>query len=260
MSVVTVGDNCIDNYSNLQKSYPTGNAVNVAIHLKRLGVETSVVSLTGNDQNGHEMIRLLQGQAIDLTYFHQGEGKTAVTEMNLVNKDRVHVRYEEGVLKNFRLKEDEVSFINGHQIVHTSIWGKVNQHLPQFRSAGTTVVYDFSVQLDYEGLDELLPHIDYAFFSYDQVDHFVKEFMKEKKNLGPKVIIVTLGENGSIAYDGNKFYKVDSLPVQVVNTVGAGDSFIAGYIYGLLHEESVMECLYRGSALASKVVCRFEPY
>jgi len=260
MSVVTVGDNCIDNYSNLQKSYPTGNAVNVAIHLKRLGVKTSIVSLTGNDQNGSDMIRLLQDHAVDLTYFHQGEGKTAVTEMNLVNKDRVHVRYAEGVLENFKLDEDEIGFINGHNIVHTSIWGKVNQHLPQFRSSGTTVVYDFSVQLDCEGLEDLLPHIDYAFFSYDKADDFIKEFMKEKKKLGPKVIIVTLGENGSIAYDGSEFYRVASLPVQVVNTVGAGDSFIAGFIHGLLHEESVLECLNRGSVLASTVVCRFEPY
>lgn len=46
----------------------------------------------------------------------------------------------------------------------------------------------------------------------------------------------------------------------VVNTVGAGDSFIAGFMYGVLNNLPVVQCLETGSKVAAQVVQVFEPW
>jgi fructoselysine 6-kinase len=260
MRVVTVGDNCIDDYEELGISYPTGNSVDVAIHLSRLGVPVSIVSVTGNDQNGEQMINLLKKHEINLSYFHRKPGNTAITKMELNGNDRVHVKYFEGVLKDFMLFEDDVEFITGHDLVHTSFWGKVNDQLPILKKMGVQIVYDFSIKLVNGEIKSILPNVDYAFFSYYQRDSYIKEYMKWAKELGPEVVIVMLGEEGSIAYDGERFYEEGIVSVPVVNTVGAGDSFIAGYIYGVVNAKPIQECLQLGAKVAADVIQVFEPY
>ena len=70
----------------------------------------------------------------------------------------------------------------------------------------------------------------------------------------------TLGEEGSICYDGRKFYSYGIVPAEVVNTVGAGDSYIAGFTYGLLRGETIPECMARGAELSARVISGFKPY
>ena len=260
MRVVTVGDNCIDDYEELGISYPTGNSVDVAIHLSKLGVPVSIVSTTGNDENGEQMIKLLKKHEINLSYFHRKPGSTAITKMALNGNDRVHVKYFEGVLKDFKLSEDDIEYITGHDLVHTSFWGKVNDQLPVFKKAGVPIVYDFSVKLENDVIKFILPNVDYAFFSYHQRDSYIEEYMKWAKEFGPRIVIVTLGEEGSIAYDGQRFYQEGIVRVPVVNTVGAGDSFISGYICGMVNKKNTQECLKLGAKIASEVVQVFAPY
>jgi sugar/nucleoside kinase (ribokinase family) len=49
------------------------------------------------------------------------------------------------------------------------------------------------------------------------------------------VVAIKLGAQGALAIQGSRFVYVPGLPVKVVDTVGAGDSFDAGFIYGYLH-------------------------
>ena len=47
------------------------------------------------------------------------------------------------------------------------------------------------------------------------------------------------GEKGSLAYDGNEFYKYGIVPCDVVDTMGAGDSYIAGFLYAVCQGKSI---------------------
>ena len=79
--------------------------------------------------------------------------------------------------------------------------------------------------------------------------------------LPQSIAIATFGEDGSLAYDGKDFYKGEIVPAKkVVNTVGAGDSFIAGFLYGILNKYEIPECLKTGAKIASSVVEVFEPW
>ena len=52
MKIAAVGDNCIDYYENLNKAFPGGNPVNVAVYTVRLGGEASYTGVIGNDKYG----------------------------------------------------------------------------------------------------------------------------------------------------------------------------------------------------------------
>ena len=69
-----------------------------------------------------------------------------------------------------------------------------------------------------------------------------------------------LGEAGSLADDGSEFFKMNAETVPVVNTVGAGDSYIAAFTYGLSLGEDIPACMLRGKERATKIIQQFNPY
>lgn len=259
MRVAGVGFNCIDVYENLNRYYPTGNSVDFAIHMSRFGVRTSMVSVVGDDAYGGLMLEALKREGIDITRLHTKAGSTAIFKMDLNGNDRVHKEKVEGVMADFKLTDDDVGFILEHEWIHTNLSGKIDAWLPVFRKNGVRVIYDFSTRVNDIPLP-ILPNVDYAFFSYDKENEFLLNYMKQAVALGPRLVVVTLGDKGSIAYDGERFYKEGIVPVEVVNTVGAGDSFCAGFMYGILRNWTIQESLQHGAKAAAQVVTQFEPY
>ena len=75
--------------------------------------------------------------------------------------------------------------------------------------------------------------------------------MRELYAQGPELVVATLGEEGSIAYDGTRFYTCGIVPCEVIDTLGAGDSFIAGFLKGMSDGKSIVECMQEGAACSS---------
>ncbi|MCY9693221.1 fructoselysine 6-kinase [Paenibacillus alginolyticus] len=242
MKVAGVGFCCVDVYEKLGKCYPTGNGIDFVIHLSRFGIQTTVVSVVGNDPYGTMMVDTLCKEGIDTSRLRVAEGETAVFKMDLNENDRVHGELIEGVMKHFYLNEEDLTFIQEHDYLHTDLFGKIIDLLPLFRKKGVSIIFDFSRFLENKDVDFILPHVDYAFFSYERHDSYIIAYMKWAKRFGPKIVTVTLGQNGSLAYDGENMYRQDIVPVQVINTVGAGDSFIAGFMYGVMNNHD--KCTY----------------
>jgi fructoselysine 6-kinase len=245
--IATVGDNCMDVYSKLNQSYPGGNAVNVAVYLRRAGVDVSYIGFVGNDGYGEKMKSALLAKGVDINHVHTIDGKTAVTMVELLDGDRVFGDYDEGVMAGFKLSEADIRYISDMPMIHTAIWGNIENQLPQLKQLGKTISFDFSDQLDHEIIAKALSYIDYAFFSYTQDDEYIRNYILSAWQPSLKNIIVTLGEHGSIAYDGKSFMKQDIIPVQVVDTMGAGDSFIAGFLAGILNQQPLVDCLKLGA-------------
>ncbi|MDD2955606.1 MAG: fructoselysine 6-kinase [Oscillospiraceae bacterium] len=259
--VVAVGDNCVDEYPKLGRHYPTGNCVDFAINIAKYGVETAVVTLTGTDAYGQEIVDVLAKYNVDNSHVYRMEGITGVATMDFVgDNDRTYVGSFPGVFENFDLKEEDFDFIAKYDIVHAVIWGRINQHLERIKKMGKEIVYDFATDLDDPEIEKALPYVDHAFFSYSEDNEYIRNYIKEAQAKGPKVVIATLGEHGSMAYDGKEYYLQPALPVKVVNTVGAGDSFISGYTYGLIQGEDVAGRLRTGAETSVKIIAMFDPY
>lgn len=101
-------------------------------------------------------------------------------------------------------------------------------------------------------IDIAIPFVDYAFFAYDGEDEeWMRNFMEEMQKKGAKTVIVTRGTKGSIAYDGTSYTEFGIIPCDVVDTMGAGDSFIAGFLYGILQGKSLQESMEQGAKNSS---------
>ena len=67
----------------------------------------------------------------------------------------------------------------------------------------------------------------------------------------PQIVVATRGGKGSLAYDGESFYPGQIVPCSVVDTMGAGDSFIAGFLMAWLKKESIPACMRAGAENAA---------
>lgn len=248
MKVAAVGDNCVDVYAKENRSYPGGNPVNVSVYLKRMGIDASYTGVVGTDEYGKTLVDALDSKGVDTSHVHVAEGSTAVTMVEIVNGNRVFGDYIEGVMEHFRLSDEDIEFLCSHDLVVSGIWGHTAEDLGKIRQSGTPVVFDYSDQPQDPIVDSSIGNVDYAFFGLDAEDsEEVRSFMREKQAMGPKVVVVTLGEHGSLAYDGDTFHKHGIVEVEIADTMGAGDSFIAGFIKGILENKNVDECMSLGA-------------
>jgi fructoselysine 6-kinase len=262
MRVAEIGDNCIDLYERIGKKYPTGNVVDTGVNLKKLGVDVSIISTTGSDENGKWMIESLKEEGLDISHLKVAEGQTAITYMDMDGNDRIHGDYVEGVLADMVFDEEDIRFACEHDLVHSALWGMAEKALPKIAESGTPIAFDYADRLDHKLVEETLPYVTYGFYSYHNGrDAYIEDFLKDKVARGMKIAIATFGEEGSLAYDEDGFHIGHIVPArQVVNTVGAGDSFIAGFLYGVLNGWKVEDCLQKGAEVASSVVEVFEPW
>ena len=262
MRIAEIGDNCIDVYERLGRKYPTGNVVDTGVNLKKLGAEVSIISTTGSDENGKWMLETLQKQGLDISHLKVAEGQTAVTYMDMDGNDRIHGDYVEGVLENITFDEEDVAFAASHDLVHTALWGKAEDALPGIAAKGTPIAFDYADRLDHPLVEQTLPYVTYGFYSYHKgKDETIKAFLQDKVARGMKIAVATFGEEGSMAWDGEKFYDCGIVKAEkVVNTIGAGDSFIAGFLFGIVSGWPIDACLQKGAEVASGVVQVFEPW
>ena len=268
--VAAIGDNCIDYYDSLNESYPGGNPVNVAVYIKRLGGESSYTGAVGTDSFGKIMISAIQNKGVDTSHVQVLDGKTAVTHVDIVDGDRVFGKYEEGVLADFKLREQDISFIKKHDLfeLFTLLPEELQKDIIKCHpEKDITSAFDFANKFANPIVEKAIPYVTYAFFSFDEESRNefrqkyhsmglkekencteqLKEFMKAMQQKGPKVIIATLGKNGSIGYDGNSWYRFGIIECKVVDTMGAGDSFIAGFLYGILNGLNVQDSMEAGA-------------
>ena len=250
MRIATVGDNCIDYYENLKTGYPGGNPVNVAVYLKRLGVEASYVGFVGNDDYGKILTDALSKKGVDISHVSVKEGSTAVTQVELVDGERVFGEYDEGVMADFDLTLEDLEFLAEHDLIVSGIWGKIQGRLKELKSLGKVIAFDFATKLEDPVKEEAIPHVDYAFFAAEDETPELLEFMVKEKEKGPQVVIVTLGENGSIAYDG-RFYRFGIIPCEVKDSMGAGDSYIAGFLKAVMEGHDIDYAMEQGARNSS---------
>ncbi|GHU80439.1 fructoselysine kinase [Spirochaetia bacterium] len=262
MKAAMIGDNCIDVYERLGKKYPTGNIVDTGVNLQKLGIPTSIISTTGNDENGQWMLAVLQAQGLDIGHLKVGNGATAVTYMDMDGLERVHGEYVEGVLEHIVFDQEDITFAAEHDLVHTAFWGKAESALPEIKKLKKTdISFDYADRLDAPLVESTLPYVDYGFFSYKKGrDSFIEDYLADKTKRGMKIAVATFGEKGSLAYDGKSFTVGKVFPAKVVNTIGAGDSYAAGFLWGLLTGKPLDIAMEQGAKTAAEVVSVFGPW
>ena len=262
MRLAAIGSNCIDFYKNLEggKPFPGGGPVNMAVYTIRLGGSGSYIGPVGTDDYGKIQLEAMKAKGVDCSHVSVLEGKTAVTTVELVNGDRKFTAYDQGVLADFTLSDEELRFIaENHDVVVSDQWGKIADYFPKLQKMGILTAYDCSTRVSSPSALSVMPHCDYLFFSADDGDcRTLRELMRIVHSMGPKLVIAMLGENGSLCFDGKDFHKCGIVSCDdLVDTLGAGDSFISGFLFGITEGLSIEEAMHKGAANATETLKYF---
>ena len=235
MKLIAIGDNVVDCYVDDLMYYPGGNALNVAVNCKKNGVEeVSYIGVFGDDAKAEHIKKALQEEGVDYSRARKVYAPSAQPRVILVDGDRTFAAGPRDTcqhLFSIKIVKEDVDFIRNYDICITSCYSNLEYELPAI-SAVCKVAFDFSERLDDEYLSRTCPYICYGFFSgADKSIGECKRILERMHSLGCKICGATRGGKGQIFYDGENFYdgyveKVDS----VVDTMGAGDSFIAGFL------------------------------
>jgi len=254
MRLATVGDNCVDIYPQINKAFSGGNAVNVAVYSRRYAMQSACVSWVGDDAYGAILKRDLLQQGVDISHLHTKAGMTAQTQVELRSNDRILGDYTEGVMADFTLSHEDIAWLNGFDMIHSAVWGHAEAALPVLKAAGKIVSFDFADKWENPLWQSLPSHLDYLFASAPVESAWLRDRLQTVVKCGAGVAIATLGENGSLAWDGKQFWRMPPEPVDVVDTMGAGDSYIAGFLCAVAVGEPIATAMKQGSHCAARTL------
>lgn len=259
-TALCIGDNCIDCYlPPMNQKFIGGNALNTAVHMKNAGCAVSYMGAVGNDEEGRIMLETLAKRDIDVSHCQVFPTQTAFTKVQLDPDGERHFLHEDlGPAASLRIDKDTLSYIHQHQLVHNTWLGGTEEYLEAFHNhASNKVSMDFGERYDNAFIEKTIQHVDIAFFST------VPGHRSEAENLarqmaarGPELVVVTLGDEGSLVYNG-QFYYQPAISTKVVDTLGAGDTFIGTFLAHWVSEKSLPQCMELAARAAAQTCTVF---
>lgn len=247
-TVAVVGDNTIDRYlGSGGRDYVGGNAVNVAVQLAERGFAVRYFGAVGPDPEGDRIRGALASRGVDVDNLLTLPGKSALTVISVSETGDRHIEAESfGVTAEYFPCEEEIARIAGADWVQIGMLpraGDLRRTLRAIRKQ-IRIGQDCSVSAGYTDLTV-------AFQSTDVTQAAALAALALANGAG--LAVMTLGPDGSTAYgpDGLQIHQ-GALPVSVVDTTGAGDSFIAGFISARTGSADVAAALAEGAQWAAR--------
>lgn len=248
-----IGDNTVDIYLDQNIGFPGGNCVNFAVFARRLGANSSYIGVIGRDEKGDMLYDALMKEGVNIEKIRRINGPNSRALVNHRNGDRYFVSSDRSTSQSLSLTEDDLNFVKRHDHVHTSIFSNQDHKLPDLKTLGPSVSYDFSDKFNDAVIKTVLPHIDYGFFSFSGKDkEDIVPFLKTLSNNYEKEIVVTAGALGSYSLDAGKVCHASSVEVEPIDTIGAGDAFIARFILSRLTGKNIGDSLTAGNQFAAE--------
>jgi sugar/nucleoside kinase (ribokinase family) len=221
---------------------PGGQTASTVVACQTWGLSTRYVGKLGSD-NAAEIHREAFARAGVDAQLVITEGGVSPQSIILVDSGGERTvlcqRHESMALKPTELKRE---WIVNARALHVDGFDTAAATLAATwaHEAGIPVIADLDEL--YDGVEELIPKIDYLIVSRDFPCRLMKETDVEtalkgmQRRYGCKLTAATLGQDGVLAWNGKEMLLRPSFRVPVIDTTGAGDIFHAGFIYGLLRE------------------------
>ncbi len=265
MNIVCVGDCGIDHYLPSNDKFFGGITANFARHARGefpADDAIHIISAVGDDDGASLVLSSLEDSGIECR-ISRLSGTTPVQFIEVQpGGERKFVRYDAGVLGDFRIGDEEKRIIQQSDLlvapVYLQIVGLFDE-LMSIRTSGLTSIdfADFLQHPNFELLERHIDSIDIGFFGLSIDDTATIARIKDLAKQHKKLFIVTLGASGSRAYHGDGQFECPADPIdKVIDTTGAGDAFAAGYLSRYCHGHGIRESLESGARLAALVVQR----
>lgn len=166
------------------------------------------------------------------------------------------------------LRDSKFFYTEGYLVTSPTARPAVAQAMNLARTHGVKTALSFSdpsmVKYFRLGLEEVIGSgVDLLFCNREEAllwagSRTLAKAVEELKRIAGAVV-VTLGADGALIFDGYTMHEIDPCPVQAIDTNGAGDMFAGAFLYGITHNMSYKEAGELASLAASKVVTVFGP-
>jgi len=274
--VVGLGQCCVD-YLGIVEEYPEinkkrevsdlviqggGPVATALVTLSRLGIPTSFIGKISDDYFGNLIQDSLLKEGVNIDHIVVEKGRRSQFAFIPIEKETGErtIFWSKATVSPLRSEQVNDSLIRQARVLHLDAL-MIESSLDAAkcaRDAGVLVVVDAGSLR--EGSLELARLTDYYIASEDFVSQYYHrdapvEAARELLKLGPKVVVVTLGEKGSVMVTEKECFHQPAYKVKVVDTTGCGDVFHGAFIYGILQDWALNKSVIFASATAA-LKCR----
>ncbi len=243
---------------------PGGAPANVAVGLAKLGVDAGFIGKVGADPFGDFLTDTLQQNNVDTTYLIAGDASRTTLAFVATRSDGMKdITFYRHPGADIQLSPDEIDadYIQSAELFH---YGSVSlSHSPTreatlkaiqcAKSAGAFISYDPNLRLMlWDNADdakhwiwEVMPYADVVKISEEEWEFVTGDVeltsgIEQILGLGVKLLVVTLGERGCYYTNGSAEGSVDGFTVEVTDTLGAGDAFVAAMLTQLIPHKDLV--------------------
>lgn len=230
----------------------------------RLGLRVAFIGVVGDDLFGRFMLNALAERNVDTSniivdparetglsvILSRGTDRAILTHMGAMNALRAE-DIPDDLLRQARHLHVTSYFLQ------TALQPRLPALFARARSLGLSTSLDTNFDPDgrWAGVGETLDQTTIFLPNEAEAEALtgLADVEKAARQLATKaeIVAVKLGAEGALACRGDEIARVAAIPVAVADTVGAGDSFDAGFVYGFLHGWDLAACLRLGSACGS---------
>lgn len=237
-----------------------GCASNTACVLAKLGVNTSIGGLVGRDSMGDVVLSDVASCGVDISTVQRDGTVPTSAVIVLVGKDGERsFLYREGA--NEKLTAEMVSDDILHKVDFVHMGGAMklyNFDLAGFLTRAKALNRTVSLDTDWDvsgkwSLKDCLSKVDYLLTNEEEGKRITGkttavEIGQALLAGGPKAVIVKRGPLGSVAITADKVEEFPGFKVDAIDTTCAGDSFAAGFLYGLMNGWDIPKAVRFGNA------------
>lgn len=270
-TIVCYGEVLWDIFPDATK--PGGAPMNVAYHLKKLGIDSRMISSVGSDQLGKSLLNQLQKWDIPTENcpindnFRTGFVEAISGEdheMTYVIHEDVAWDYIHQSSDNDAVVSQADAFVFGTLVTRCEI---SRNTLYQLLEKASYKVFDINLRPPFyskDVIEYLLQQCNLLKLNHSELDLIISwykeskpdeasavQFIQEKFDVGE--VIVTKGSQGASYYDGKHSYTFPAFKVEVKDTVGSGDSFLAAFLAKKIQNASIETSMSYATALGAFV-------
>lgn len=243
-----------------------GAESNVAVDIEKLGVpdlQTVWVSRVGHDEGGEFILSELDGRTTVAAQKHPGE-KTGISYLNHLDDDQHVKRYQRAGSAASKLTFQDVRpHLADADVLHVTgitpalsddCKNTIFDSLQYARDNDIPVSFDLNYREQLWTPDEargvftdMLAYSSLFKIGHDEAEAIwakgwdAERYARYFQQINAGLVVVTRGMGGAIAYDGTNMVEHPGYPIEVVDPVGAGDAFVAGFLAGILNQHTLRE-------------------
>lgn len=253
-----------------------GDTMNVTVNMTRLGMDVDMMALVSDDTFGKTLTNRLEQVGAGTKRIKVVPGSKGSVTLVVINDAGDRTFYSLNGAINKTISEEDIDFdcfgeyeflLYNNAFVLPNLLGKTAERIfKTAKEAGCITASDVSWDragkwLSDEGLGLALPYIDYFMPSYVEAKAMtgsdnVEEMARVMLEKGAKNVVIKLGGDGCYFANAQESFYTGAYAIEAIDTTGAGDAFISGFMTGLMKGMSHKECCHLASAMGSNA-CTF---